>query len=282
MYNYIICIPSYKRAKMCNEKTLDLLYKNKINKQLIYIYVANQEEYDEYNKILNKNFYNKLIIGVKGIALQREFIYNYWPIGQHLMFLDDDINKLDFSLSNLFKNKTLNYLIKYGFNECKKTNAYIWGIYPVYNPFFRKNKQEISTSLKFIIGAFYGVINRPHIKNIKNILAIKHNGQKEDVESSIRYFIEDGIILRFNRIGFLTKYYNPQGGIGSFQQRLKPMKEAAKRLNEFFPMYGNISIRKNNMHEFKLKNIPSIHNFSYFNNKTKNKNKNKNKTKKLH
>ena len=62
MANYIICIPSYKRSKLCNEQTLEMLHKNKINPKLIYVYVADKEEYNEYKNILDKHKYNKIII----------------------------------------------------------------------------------------------------------------------------------------------------------------------------------------------------------------------------
>jgi hypothetical protein len=86
----------------------------------------------------------------------------------------------------------------------------------------------------------------------------KENGQKEDVERSIKYFICDGIVLRFNKISFLTKYYNPNGsGLGTFEDRLKPMLEASKKLLAKYSDYGSISTRPNGMTEFKLRKIPA-------------------------
>ena len=43
--DYIICIPSYKRSTVCNDKTLSTLRKNNIPKHLIYVFVANTIEY---------------------------------------------------------------------------------------------------------------------------------------------------------------------------------------------------------------------------------------------
>jgi hypothetical protein len=83
----------------------------------------------------------------------------------------------------------------------------------------------------------------------------KENGQKEDVERTIKYFIEDGILLRFNKIGFETKYYGKSGGLGTFEARLKPMLEASKLLKKTYPEYGEISTKKNGMTEFRLKKI---------------------------
>ena len=63
--DYVVCIRSYKRASVCNEKTLATLKKNKIPASRIYVYVI-AEEYDLYKETLDKSAYNKLVIGKKG------------------------------------------------------------------------------------------------------------------------------------------------------------------------------------------------------------------------
>jgi len=256
MSDYVVCIPSYKRAELCNEKTLQMLKDNKIPASKIHVYVANKEEYDEYEKILDKSKYNKLVIGVKGIVPQRQFIKDQWPEGKYIVSFDDDVASVDLSLSSMFKGKTLDYFLKTAFKECKKQKAYIWGVYPVYNPFFRKARDEISTCLNYIVAAFYGYINRPDLDAIK-ITLTKENGQKEDVEMSIKYFIHDGIVLRFNRVGFVTKYYGKSGGLGTFDDRMKPMLDASNRLKKAYPEYGEVSTKKTGMTEFRLRKIPA-------------------------
>lgn len=257
--DYIICIPSYKRAKLCNEKTLATLHKHKIDSKKIYVYVANKEDYDLYKDILNPEFYHNLVIGKKGLVPQRQFIMEQWPQGKHLVFLDDDVESIDLMLSPRFKGHNLDYFIKEAFHECLKSDSFIWGVYPVFNPFFRKTKSEISTDLKYIVGAFYGIINRPTLKAIQ-LTITKENGQKEDVERTIKYFINDGITIRFNKIGFKTKYYGKEGGLGRFEERLKPMKEACKKLEEKYSQYGSTKVRGNGMSEFVLKKIPARNN----------------------
>jgi len=256
MKDYVVCIPSYKRAETCGKKTLAMLKKNHISASDIYVYVANNEEYEEYKKVLDPNSYNKLIVGIKGLVPQRQFIMEQWKEGQHIVFFDDDIESIDMSISKLFKGKTLDYFFKYAFNECKQQKSSIWGVYPVFNPFFRKARDEMSTCLNYIVGAFYGIINRPTLKSIQ-LTITKENGQKEDVERTIKYFIEDGIVLRFNRIGFITKYYGKSGGLGTFEDRLQPMLEASNKIKAAYPEYGNVSAKKTGMTEFKLKKIPA-------------------------
>jgi hypothetical protein len=254
--DYVVCIPSYKRAELCNDKTLTMLNKNKIKKEKIYVYVANKEEYDIYINKLNPKLYNKLIIGIKGLIPQRQFIMEQWPEGKNIVFFDDDVVSVDLSMSDIFKDKDLDYFFKHAFKECKKQHSYIWGVYPVFNPFFRKARKEITTCLTYIVGAFYGIINRPKLKSLELSL-FKDDSSKEDVYRSILFFKNDGIVLRFNRVGFVTKYYGKNGGLGTFEERLKPMLEASKKLKEAFPEYGNIIIKKTGMTEFRLIKIPS-------------------------
>lgn len=261
MTDYVVCIPSYKRSQICNEKTLKTLKKMNIPSSKIYVYLANKEEEVEYEKILDKKLYNKLVVGIKGLVPQRQFIMEQWPEGKHIVFFDDDVASIDLSMSKIFKGKSLDFFFKHAFKECKKMKSFMWGVYPVFNPFFRKARDEMTICLNYIVGAFYGIINRPNLKSIQLTLT-KENGQKEDVERTIKYFIEDGIVLRFNKIGFETKYYGKSGGLGTFEARLKPMLEASKLLKKTYPEYGEISTKKNGMTEFRLKKIPSTHEFS--------------------
>ncbi len=254
--NYVICIPSYKRANFCNDKTLSTLNKHKIDKKNVYVYVANKEEYDIYKNVLDSNLYNKLVIGKKGLVPQRQFIMNEWPSGKHIVFLDDDVESIDLSLSPRFKGHNLDYFIKEAFKECVSQKSFIWGVYAVFNPFFRKPRPELSTQLNYIVGAFYGIINRPALNSIK-LTITSENGQKEDVERTLKYFINDGIVLRFNKIGFTTKYYGKEGGLGKFEERLKPMKDACNKLEKEYGEYGHTKIRGNGMAEFVLKKVPA-------------------------
>ena len=141
----------------------------------------------------------------------------------------------------------------------------------------------MTTELNYIVGAFYGIINRPpSTKEGKAIqLTItKENGQKEDVERTLKYFIHDGIVLRFNKIGFETKYYGKEGGLGRFEDRLKPMMEASKELEKQYGDYGYIKMRKNGMAEFVLKKINSTQTNVPNKEKTKKRKINHSKTKK--
>ncbi len=242
---YIIVIPSYNRAKQLQTRTLTTLHKLGIKKESINVFVV-KEEYDEYLETLNKDYYNKLIVGEKGLVNQREFIEQYYPIDTKMVSLDDDIDSIDLSLT---EHNSVDDFIQYAFQKCVERNVYIWSVYPVYNPFFRKDRNEIKCGLIFLVGAFYGFINR-HDEDIK--LRLTREDNKEDVERSILYYLKDGNMLRFDKIGFKTKYYGT-GGLGSLKERLEPMKKYSEILNKEYPSLTKIKIRKNGLYEIVLK-----------------------------
>lgn len=259
--DYIICIPSYRRAKICNERTLKTLHHHDIPAEKIKVYVADTTEYELYEKTLDKSFYGELIVGMKGIVSQRQFISNHNIDGEWIVSIDDDVEKIDLTLSPSFVTASLDDFIKTAFKTCVENQAFIWGVNPVYNPFFRtasegrKQSTEMTLDLKFIVGAFYGFINRPSLQAIK----LKVADNKEDVERSIRYFINDGRVVRYNVVAFKTKYYGTDGGgLGKLADRLGPMKIEAEKLKAEFPTYGNIRVKKNGMTEFNLRKIKAF------------------------
>jgi hypothetical protein len=248
--SYYINIPSYKRYDILNEQTLTTLNNWGVDKNKIFVFVADKKEYDLYNKTLNKSFFNKIIIGKLGIVEQRKFIENYYPKNTHLVFMDDDIKSI-VSYSKEFKAYTLDKFIKTAFNICKKNNCYIWGVYPINNEYFIKDKPEYSLSLTFIIGVFYGIINRPNEKDLNITISKKYKGNIEDIERSIYYFKKDKVILRFNKITFNTTYYKKIGGLGTLEERNENRIKFLKEINKKYPDYGDI-IKKKNTYDFRF------------------------------
>mgnify|MGYP003646717065 CR=1 FL=1 len=147
---------------------------------------------------------------------------------------------------------TADIFFKEAFEICILNKSYIWGLYPVLNPFFRINQKLFTTELKFIIGSFFGFINRPNDLDLE--LKLMVHGNKEDVERSILYFKKDGVVIRFNRIGFKTKYYGKDGGgLGTLNNRLESMKQETLNINNAYPELTRIKIRKNGLYEIVFK-----------------------------
>ena len=250
--NYVIAIPSFRRASICHTHTLKLLQDHSIPLSRIWVFVADEPDLLEYTHVLPPAV--QLVLGVPGVVPQREFIQAFFPEGCKIVSIDDDVKAFDSSLSKLPWATTLDSFLENSFLECEKVGAQIWGVYPCWNVRFRTGREEISTCLNYICAAFYGFFNTFPI----NRLELTREGNKEDVERSLKYFLRDGAVVRFNTIGFYTKYYNAVGGLGTFKQRLVPMREACDRLQAVYGDLGRTYTRKNGMTEFRLKKLKSF------------------------
>ena len=248
MSNYVIAIPSYKRSMILLYKTLNFLERNSIDPKLIYIFIV-EDDIEDYKQI-PKYLYNDLIVGVKGLVKQREFIDNYFDEGTHIISIDDDIQ--DIIYANEHEEIPLDDFLNNAFELCKKEQAYIWGLYPVANPFFAKNNKWYSIHLTYICGAFYGYINRPKLEDIKCVLTY-NDGNGEDFERSITYWLYDKKVIRFNTICIKTVYFGKDGGgLGGMASRKESMEFYCKFLHAHYPAYTRVYVKKNGVYNLRL------------------------------
>jgi hypothetical protein len=244
---YVVAIPSYNRVNEIVSKTLPMLLSGGVNKSRIYIFVANATQASMYESGVPKNMYNQIVIGKKGIANQRKFIMRYFPEGQYIVSVDDDVEEIQYMVNSekLDKVRDVHGFFMDAYKTLKREKLYIWGVYPVRNPFFMK--KTVTTGLKFLIGVMHGYINR-HSKHLEPSI---HAESKEDYEMSILYYFMDGGVVRFNYITPKTRF-NAEGGLGTERQEMNA--KAADYLMKKYPDIVSIFHRKTNgMTEVRLK-----------------------------
>jgi len=238
--DYIIAIPSYKRAETLRDKSLMVLKEYNISPKCIDIFVADKDEEEEYKKVLDPKTYNKIIVGIRKIGPQRNFISDYYPIGKPVIHMDDDIKGfIEYDVKAKRHEKplvSLERMIQRGFSECKKHNLSLWGIYPTPNGYFMNDK--VDTDLRFIIGCFNGMFN-PGTKEVK----LKLDMDKEDYERSIRFYIKDGGVIRMRGYAPKTSYYTEKGGNQEFRT-MKTVMAGAKWIVKEFPNYATLNLTK--------------------------------------
>lgn len=243
MYN--VAIPTYNRSDVIYKKTISTLLNGGIDYKNIYIFVANEEQRKLYEKELPNNCYNKIIIGKLGISKQRTFIRYYFKEGEYVVSIDDDVEQLlELKNNKLVQVKDIHSFFLKAYDDLKKHKRYLWGIYPVRNPFFMKD--TISDGLTFIIGVLHGYI----VRHLSCLTPNIQSEGKEDYKQSILYYKKDGGVLRYNYITVKTKFL-AKGGLG--EDRFDTNKKAANYLNKKYPNYITIFYRKNGMTEVKLK-----------------------------
>ena len=259
--NYIFAIPTYKRSKFIQTHTLKVLEEYQIKPELIYIFVANKTEQKEYIKELPKKYHKQIIVGIKKLYKQRNFITNYFNQGQYIVFMDDDIRKINQLTRYNSKNRKENQISKLldldqflnqAYQDLKKHNAFIWGVYPINNPYFMIPR--MTTDLRFLVGPFFGIINRRE-KDLQ--LTIE---EKEDVQRTLQYFTKDKVVIRFNRITIDTTYYKNKGGLQEFRKnRKEEALKSAEYLHKKYPELTRIKqTKKSGIAEIELLRKKSV------------------------
>ena len=239
MSDYRIAIPSYKRPEVIKKKTLSVLESYKLDPERINIFVADEEEYDSYFKSLKDTSYrNNLVIGVPKIGPQRNFIEKWYPEGTQLMMFDDDVEEIQrrvdekrlTRLENLEKD-----FILHGFDKCDELGAGCFGIYAAANPYFMKDR--IYTKISYIIASTFGLIcsHDPFLDRITN--------HGEDYEYSIRRYIRDGLLCRFDYITVKSNYYKEEGGLQTIRTK-DYVREQIEQIAEMFPDHCTMYTRK--------------------------------------
>ena len=223
-----IVIPSYQRSSSINEKSLKTLYESGYLPQDIDLFVANEEEYDAYRAQVHIDI--NIIIGCKGLKNIRNFIFNYYDEGEHLLCLDDDIEGLKVldlheRLQNLIDFKDI---VRQGFDLCDEHSLKLWGLFTCCNPRFMNNTEAVTTDYKFIIGNFFGVINCRDMNQV-NVEDI------DDYERSIRSYQLYGGSVRLNHVAAKTKFLKNEGGAQADEQRFDTINQSIEKLKDIYP-----------------------------------------------
>lgn len=234
--SFVIAIPTYGRHHSLRVKTYALLRRhNLLHKTTLFVVAQEEAIYRESYPELS------IVVGKKGLIEQREVIFNYYPEGTNILQLDDDVETvIDHTRTEV---EDLEQVILQGFALAEQEGARLWGIYPIDNPFFFTKD---STTLKFIVGAFFGLVKRrgdscPPLKE----------PNKEDYYRTCWCFAQDGKVVRLNSYGVRTKYFKNPGGL-SETRTLENNAAGAEIVRQDFPEWVTLYIRKGRT-EIRLK-----------------------------
>ena len=205
---WTVVIPSYNRVDTLKAKTLALLQKYKIPKEKIHVIVADESQAELYKAGVG-DAVGKILVGVKGLAEVRNWIFRHYPVGAPLVCFDDDVRGIiEYDARARRHERPLRDLVgvfERGFAECRKSKARLWGVYPSANGFFMK--PGVTTDLRFIIGSFWGCFNPGRE------IEIKLGSEKEDYQRTLLFWEADGVLVRLNFISPQTAYYKEPGGL---------------------------------------------------------------------
>lgn len=234
---YKIAIPSHRRSKLLLEKTLKVL--RNINKELIYIFVSDEEDVKEYKELLPgyRIIYETQLNDLKE---KHNFMIDYFDEDEWIVFFEDDIDNIIKKKGSKTEEFTgdLESLFKIGFNECLKEKTKLWGVEPTGNGFYMKNQYQ--KSYKLVVAYMFGMIID---KRLKITSAWKH-----DYERTILHSIYFGGAVRFDMFGAKTNSFKNKGGLQSElkgEERANKEIEGVKFLVKKYPGYIDYKIRAN-------------------------------------
>jgi len=162
-----IAIPTFNRPML---KSYELA-KEIVGEDNVFVFFHNQEDSNQYPQDIK----NRIITNTnKGIGIARNNILTYFEKGEQIIFMDDDItevNKLQFQELIKLSPQEIKGQFEKCFNICEKNGCYLWGIYPVNNAFFMKNKINNKC---FIIGWIMGIV----INDLRFYVSDAHHKEK--------------------------------------------------------------------------------------------------------
>lgn len=226
--SYAIAIPSYKRKALFEKNTYSLLkLHGLLHLSTVFVNTEDQSEYSELPDI-------KVVVrDCKSLVERRAFIYSYYPEGHHILQIDDDVSKvIDMTKKPV---ASLSDVIERGFRLATENDCYLWGVYPVANPFFMS--EGYITKLSYIPGVMFGLIKKGEFLDAPE--------GKSDFYYSCWYYKRDGKTLRLQDVSPVANYYTASGGrLAMSQGRMEEENNGAKIVTGAFPEWASLYTRK--------------------------------------
>jgi len=237
-----IVIPSYQRYDKLNKFTLDYLDRHGIKKDIIYIFIRNDDKDFEKYKSLEEQGYHIVSTDVKGIGATHNYITDYFKKGEFIIEIDDDLKKVVDEKRNeiLSFTDTFETII----HKMKEENINYSGLYSVCNPLFMSQCAEYTTDLRYMLGIL-------RIRRINKDIILSTNFA-EDFENCIIHYIRDGKILKCNWLAGYTNNYS-EGGCDGDGRTTDTEKVDKVVLADRYPEYCKLFKRKNGKWDLRLK-----------------------------
>lgn len=241
-----------------------MLQHNKLTDRL-YVFVATAAEKKLYRDNLPDFPVERIIIGAPGLAQVTRCICKYFPEGQRIVFMDDDLDQFFIMPKKGRIQKDSTILHKYledGFRTIDEHDLGSFTFSFMSNNFYLTGKPFKEFRPFILGGSFFCVRNDPKMITVDV-------GQSEDVLRSCRYFDRYGGTLVYWYAGFGTHYGKESGGMqssgdrGDEATRLKKTKEVSQKLydsEEVLQAYATPPqfIENANLWSLKLKNVTQI------------------------
>lgn len=216
-----VIINSAGRAAVLARKTFPLLVERGIPVSVISVWVPDETAREEYRRELGRDDVEIQIaphdpmdkrlevVGVEpvGLGKARNHVIRSQPVGSRLIFVDDDLTDIWRATGPKTREPItdLKAFFDRAWEDLDASSTTLWGIYPAPNPYFMKPK--IRYGLTYICGGLFGIRTTGRACEMVTL------DDKEDFERSIRHYLADGNVMRYEDVALGTTGYSGAGGL---------------------------------------------------------------------
>lgn len=227
MSGYQVVVPSYRRADILRGRTLATLRQGGVDMDRVTVFLhADDPERDAYAELDVR----MVVTDAQGLTAQRAIIAEHYGPDVDLVSADDDLSGVYRALDS----KTLQPMgdvdgwLREAFAFTRSSGLHVWGVSAVANPYFMRPGSVPSTDLKFLIGSFWGCVNRPgHPVHSARVEV------KDDYELSLLAWWYDGGVVRFNDVVTKADHYDLPGGCQAYRDPAMSERATATLLSEW-------------------------------------------------
>lgn len=265
MDDYVIACRSYKRPITFRRKTYRMLAHNGLVDRL-YIFVADEEEKALYEAALDGQPCRQIVVGSVGGAAATRAICAFFPVGQRIVFVDDDLTRF-FNWTDGTLQKDAQDLRSYLDDGFASIDASGYGAFTfsfLSNKMFLQGKPRKEFRPFMLAGNFFGTRNDPEM-----ITTADWQSHADDTVRTCRYIHKYGGILLYWWAGFNTNYGQEEGGLqasgerGTAENRLMSTSATSWRIYTEEPLVKAYCqepclMAKGTLWSLKLKTLPQI------------------------
>ena len=222
--SFTVAIPSYKRPDIFEAETLTriLLPHGLLDKTVLFL--STQEDYDEYGQRFPEI---RRTLAPRGLMATTNHIMRYFGPGEPFVLMHDDVSdfyELDHAGRRLARVQDLRDVFGRVFAELRASGLSLAGFYPVRAPLWMRKLPAVTRDLRYIYDPVCCLLNPQLCLSL---------GGKGDYELSMRAYLRDGGVLRYNRMCFKTGYFDQRHGGESLS--LHAENSFAAKAMEAFP-----------------------------------------------
>jgi hypothetical protein len=232
----LICCSAGRPARFVAQTLRTLVLTNVKMPILVIVPHAEVDAYRSTIEVHNPSSMNITVHGsIKGLTIPRQFARDMFSPEEHLVFIDDDIQRIRELRNDALHDVTdFDAMVAEGFQRMRDASACLWGIYPVANRGWQSDRVQVDTAL--CVSGLYGCRN--------DILPEPTTDDGEDSARQLAILASGGHVVRMCRYGIQSVYWRPGDKTG-IQRTYESSTEVFKRLAAEHPNRVTFIVKRN-------------------------------------